>query len=171
MQKERKNKKTQNPNFLKSLLLAAVILAVIVGIIILFNLVNLPSWPLIFFLFYFTSIVKMEKEKFIHTSVGGLIGMTGGFLQSFITLATNNETAGLIGLLIVVTVLIALMIDGRVKIIETFCMFMLTILTGYAGGLPAGQYIGCVISYVIAVVLFAVILAALKKLTARSKSN
>ncbi|MDR1204944.1 MAG: hypothetical protein LBL26_05630 [Peptococcaceae bacterium] len=162
-------KQTPRPSIFRSLLITIVVLAIIIAMIMGLGMLGLPSWPLIFFLFYFTTIAGMRKDKLAVSAAGGFIGMTAGFSQGLLTLLTGNETAGTVGFLILVVVLVTLVVDGRVKAIDPLCMMMLTCLTSFTGITPPGIYLSCVVSYAVAVALFAVITTLLANAAAKKE--
>jgi len=145
------------PNIVKSFLIAVVALVVIVSIILGLGLVNLPAWPFVFFLFYFTTVVGMAKEKLVVTAVGGFVGITVGFSQGLINLLTGDETISMVIFLAIIVVLVTAVIDGRLKVIDPLCLMMLTCLTSFTGITPPEQYLGSLVTYAIVVAIFSAV--------------
>lgn len=153
----------EKKSLLKSFLIALVVLVIIVAIIFGLGAAGLPGWPFVFFLFYFTTIAGMAKEKLWISAIGGLIGMTVGFLQGLVAAASGSETVGLVVFLACIIALVTLVVDGRVKVIEPLCMLMVTCLTGFTGVTSPETYLPALASYAIAVVLFALIVTLTSK--------
>lgn len=151
------------PNIFKSFLMALAIMVVFTAIAILFGAFRLPFWPFVFFLFYFAAIAGMDRSKLLTTAVGGFIGLSAGFSNSVVAALTGSDTIGLVVFLAGVTILITLLMDGRIRFVNTFCMFMVTCLSGFSESLVAEAYLPGVVSYLIAVLLFTGITALLAK--------
>jgi hypothetical protein len=152
-------KTAKKPNIFKSFLIALIALAVILGMVLgVFPLLGLPGWPFTFFLFYFLSIAGLAKEKLLPTAVGGFIGMTVSFSPGLIGALTGDEGIGWVVFLVALLVLVALVVDKRVKVVDHLCMLMITALLppGLHLDLSPETYLPSVITYAIAVALFTI---------------
>jgi hypothetical protein len=151
------NETTKKPNVFKSLLISVILCAVLLGIVIgLLPLMGLPGWPFTFFLFYFVSIAKLAKDKLLVTAIGGFIGMTVSFVPELVGALIGDVGIGWVVFLVLLVVIIAMIVDGRVKVIDHLCMLMITALLppGLELDLSAPTYLPAVLSYVIAVAIF-----------------
>ena len=127
------DQKMGKPNIFKSFLIAIVILLIIGAIKSGLEFVKLPVWPTFFFLFYFSTVLNMAKEKLWVTAIGGFIGMTAGFSEGLVTMLTGNETVGLAVFLVILIAFLTAIVDGRVRVVEPFCLMVLTCLTNPVG--------------------------------------
>jgi len=143
----------------KSLITSIVVLVVVIGIMILFTMAKLPFWPFILFLFWYSTVLKMDPTSFVPTAVGGAIGLVVSYSTVYLTPLIGATNATIV-LLAIVVVLLTILVDGRFKYIEGQCFLLITVLLNIPGIITspaAGTLPGILISYAIAVVVFVVI--------------
>jgi hypothetical protein len=157
-------KKKKGLGFPKSFLLALILAAVLLGMVLwLFPTLGLPGWPFTFFLWYFVSIARLQKDKLLVTAVGGFIGLTVSFCPALIGYFTGDIGIGWIVFLVLLVLLIAFIIDGRMKVVEHLCMLMITALLppGLGVELPIEKYLPAVVTYAITVAIFTILVLIL----------
>ena len=159
--------KTQKPSIFKSFTTAVIAIAVIAVIMAGLGAVGLPTWPYIFFLYYFTTIANMAKEKLWIAAIGGVIGLSVSFSQGIITLFTRSETTGFIVFLVLVILLVTFLLEGRWKVIDPFCLLLLTCLTNFAGVTQPVAYLPALASLALSVLTFAIIIAITERSAAK----
>jgi len=141
-----------------SILLAIVILVIFAVCKTVLSAVELPLWPFVFFVFPLLKLCTFDWKGWLDTTVGGLIGLLVGFLFQILS---GGSSIWLIAYLVGVIAIITLVVDGRFRFTNKACLFMVTAMTifgDYPSLLNMDVVVPVFISFLIAVVLFALII-------------
>lgn len=149
---------TNKPKIWISILIAIVILVIFAACKTGLSAVGLPLWSFVFFVFPLMMLSTLDWTGWLDTTVGGLIGLIVGFLFQILS---GGSLIWLIAYLVGIIAIITLVVDGRFRFTNKACLFMVTAMTifgDYPSLLNIDAVIPVFISFLIAVILFALVI-------------
>lgn len=129
--------KTTVKIIITSLIVAIVALAVLIAASLGLGALGLPFWPFAMFLFYYTTIIKMDKTKLMKETISGLAGIFVGLSAPFFT----DLGMPVVGIIVFLVGMVALIAMSVMYLAPPMATLMLTVTTTISN-MTAGDWSG-----------------------------
>lgn len=153
--------------FVKALPISIIVLAILIGIIALFSLIKLPSWPFIILLVICAECYHLSLEGCWIRCLGGGIALALGFMQ---VLLASLIPPGALGIAFLVLVVVFVNLDVmKVKVVANgVTMLFFNIVAQIPGIMTKENALPVFASYLLSVGIMAAILYPLAAATKKS---